>query len=620
MTHRTKAIETAAGGPDPERGARHAPTHATHLATAPGVAAATHPRRHAVVAVTVIVVLYGALAVFGFWGAWGHGPAQYATSGGGDQAASMWFLTWAPFSILHGHNPLFSDYGNHPFGINMIVNTSTLPLGLLVAPVTMAVGAVVSFNLVGTLAPVLSACAAYLLIRRFTAWRPAAFVGGLLYGFSPYVVAEGLGHLMTVFVPLPPLILLVVHDIVVRQPGKPVVRGVALGLMLVVQFFISSEVLTGTIMIAVVAVALGALFGRDHVREHLRYAARALASGALLVVVVLAYPVWFMLRGPASVVGPVQQAPQLFRADLLGPLYPDLLMHFAPASLANVADHFAGNGTENGSYLGAPLVLLLVVAVIALWRVVVVRIAALTGLFAFVLSLGSRLMIANHPTFVRLPEGLFDKLPLLDNTVPVRFSLYVALCAAVILGIVVDRVHGAWRWRRSRVLAVAVPMALAVVVLAPLVPAWPYPMQPVEVPAYFTSGAADAIAPDAVVLVYPFPDATFANPQVWQTSTFLRFKMPGGRFNVPQAATGVAGASRASLTDAVLSAVAAGRPPARSAALRGRLVTQLRSWGVRDVVAVPTAIGFPGALSFLTWMLGRPPKMSAGAAVWYDWR
>lgn len=530
----------------------------------------------------------------------------------------MWFLTWAPYAVLHGHNPLFSQYGNYPYGINLMANTSTLPLGLVFAPITLLFGPVVSFDLLGTLALVLSAAAAYALIRRFTSWRPAAFAGGLLYGFSPYMVAQGIGHLNLVFVPLPPLIFMLLHDIVVRQRGRPAMRGLALGLLMVLQFFISSEVLLTTLVIGAAGLVLAALFARKHVRARIRYAATAFASAAIASVVLLAYPLWFLFAGPAHIVGLIQTHPQIYRADLLGPIFPDSLQHFAPATFARAANRFSGNGTENGSYLGLPLLAVLLVGVIVLWRVTVVRVVAILGAVAFVLSLGSRLVVDNHVTNVVLPEAVFDKLPLFKNMVPVRFSLYVALCAAMIVAFLLERIRSARQWRR-RSLARAAPLLLSIGVFLPLLPAWPYNMEPVAVPAYFASTAADAIPPGSVALIYPFADADFANPQNWQASTFLRFKLPGGRFIVPRQGTGEALYSHPSLTDDVLSEVAAGRPPARTPKLRAEIDAQLRSWHVTSVVAIPTASDAGHSEAFLTWLLGRMPTHSAGAATWYDW-
>ena len=68
-------------------------------------------------------------------------------------------------------------------------NTSiTLP-SLLVVPVTLTAGPMVAYNLLATLGPALSGWCAYLALSRYVQSRPAAFIGGALYAFSPFMVA-----------------------------------------------------------------------------------------------------------------------------------------------------------------------------------------------------------------------------------------------------------------------------------------------------------------------------------------------------------------------------------------------------------------------------------------------
>jgi hypothetical protein len=163
---------------------------------------------------------------------------------------------------------------------------------------------------------------------------------------------------------------------------------------------------------------------------------------------------------------------------------------------------------------------------------------------------------------------------------------------------------------------VGVPALVAVAALLPLLPAWPYPMVPAGPPPYFTSAAANAIRPGTVTLVYPFPDADFANPQVWQAATFLRFSMPGGRFIVP-GPDGHMQPSHPSFTDTVLAKLAGGEAPQETPALRSRIRSELGSWGVRAAVAVPVGVDFPQAQAFLTWLAGHPPAVVGGVDVWY---
>ncbi|MGC8463709.1 MAG: hypothetical protein ACP5P9_08590, partial [Acidimicrobiales bacterium] len=164
------------------------------------------PTRSPAAATVLAIVVYAALAVVVFWHLWTSDPTQVSQPGG-DQFSNMWFLEWVPFAIAHGHNPFFSNFANYPFGVNLLTNTSALLLGLAASPITVVWGPVASFNVLLTLALPASATSGYFLARRFTTWRPAAFVAGLLYGFSPYEIAQSAGHLNLTFVVFPPLVL-----------------------------------------------------------------------------------------------------------------------------------------------------------------------------------------------------------------------------------------------------------------------------------------------------------------------------------------------------------------------------------------------------------------------------
>ena len=186
--------------------------------------------------------------------------------------------------------------------------------------VTWLAGPVATYNVLLRLAFALSAFSLCLVLRRWTTWWPAAFVGGLVYGFSPYMVGQGLGHLMLVFVPLPPLILLVLHGIVVRRRRPAWQSGVALGLLAAAQYFISPEVLLSTALAAAVAVVVTAVARRREVRSAAGHVARALAWAAVVAAPLLAYPGWMALAGPQHVIGPPHPLADLARypGDVLG--------------------------------------------------------------------------------------------------------------------------------------------------------------------------------------------------------------------------------------------------------------------------------------------------------------
>ncbi len=592
---------------------------------------------------TLSIVVYLVLAVALFWPVWSTHPTTVSEVGG-DQFATMWFLQWAPHSLLHGLNPFFSGYANHPYGVNLLTNTSVLLLGWLATPVTLIWGPVASFNVLITLSLPATATAGYFFARRWVVWWPAAFVAGLLYGFSPYEISQSSGHLNLTFMVIPPLVFLVLHELAVRQRGRAGCWGVVLGLLVTAQFFVSSEVLASTIVIGVVGLVATAYFGRHEVRRRARYFVSGACWAVGTAVVLLAYPLWFALRGPGSIRGAIQLVPQGYRADLLGPVVPDSLQRLAPHHLASVADHFANSVTENGSYLGVTLLIVLAVATVVCWRrSVVARVAAICGVVAFIISLGAGLVIKANPpgsaSGFPLPERIFTKLPVLSNTIPVRYSLYTVLFAALLLALLLDQVHVGLarrplhphrdpaRARHDRsVVAVAAPLAIAVVALFPLFPVAPLSgIAPIGTPAYFTSSQLSAIPEGSVALLYPFPSSITPNAQAWQAVAKLRFLMPGGYFLVPSgpsrhiAFSPSLSYTRDTLTARVLTGLESGHIPTRTPTLRAALRSQWHRWGVDSLVAFPEGEPNPGAtLGFLTWVVGRSPSTGPGGAyTWY---
>lgn len=586
-------------------------------------------------AAALVIVSYVVLAVVVYWQVWSQGVTSHMQLGG-DQYANVWFLRWTPFAVLHGLNPLFSSYANYPYGVNLVTNTSAPLLGLLGMPLTLAAGSIATFNVLSTAALAGSATAGYVFARRFTTWRPAAWVGGLLYGFSPYQIGQASGHLNLTFVVIPPLILLALHDVAVRQRWSPRRAGVTLGLLVVAQFFVSSEVLASTVIMATVCLVAVVVIWWRSVAEHVRRALTGAAWAVGVAGVLLAYPVWFAVKGPGSISGPIQLVPEAYRADALGLLYPSAYMWIAPASLARTSVVFANSVVENGSYLGITIVVTVVASVVLLWRSTpAVRVAAVGGATAWILSLGGGLMIRSAPpadlTGLPLPERLFAHLPLLSNTIPVRYSLYVALFASLVMALALDRLHarsaapeGADQGR-SRVRSIVLPALLAVACLVPVIPSIPLAgIGDPGTPAYFSSAALRRIPVDSVALLYPYPSSPTPQGQLWQAEGDLHFKMPGGYFLVPQsplrtiAFDPVVGYDTDTLTARTLIALAAGTPPVETPALRAALVAQLRGWHVRTLVASTAGVGAPAqTVQFLTWLAGAPPTPDHGVLAWY---
>ncbi|MCW2606696.1 MAG: hypothetical protein JWO60_1389 [Frankiales bacterium] len=525
-----------------------------------------------------------------------------------DAPQTDWFLAWTPHALGAGRTPFVTEHLNVPDGVNLMWNT-LLPLpGLLAAPVTLTLGVLASHTLLAVLAFALSATSMWAVVGRWAPWGPARLAAGLLYGFSPYLVAQGTGHLNLSLVALPPLVLLLLDDLLVRQDRSPVRRGLLLGLVALAQLLTTEEVLASTFVVC--AAGLGVLLVQHGARGHVRHAVTGLGTAAVVLTALAAAPLAVQFTGDQRVTEPVQDASP-YAADLLGTVVPTVYQLLG----TDLTRDWGGNASENGSYLGAPLLLVLVALAVRFRREPVVRFAAALGVVAWVLSLGERLHVAGTETGVPLPFALLARLPVLQNMASVRFSLYVVLCAAVVLAVGLDRLHAAGTLRR-------LPGAvLAVACLVPLLPAWPYAYADAEVPAYFTTPAVRAVPRDSVALTYPVPRFPESAPMLWQAESGFRYRSLGGYVITPQSSG--AGTFRGSVTDVerLFADVRRGADVPRSGALDARVLSELSRLEVDSVLVSVQTPGSQEARRYLTDLLRRSPDtVLGGVAAWYGVR
>jgi hypothetical protein len=219
-----------------------------------------------------------------------------------DYAQSVWFLAWVPHALGSGLNPFFSQAIFAPTGVNLVENTSSPLLGLIAAPIADLVSPIVRANALMLLAMPLSATAGFIVLAKWKVWSPAAAIGGLMYGFSPYMVGQALGHVELLFLPLPPLIALAVSRIL-QGRGSPRRMGIALGLLLTGQFLISPEVFATVCVFVAVAIICIATRQWPTFLESTRRVLEPAGIALVTMVALLAYPTWMLLAGPQHFTG-----------------------------------------------------------------------------------------------------------------------------------------------------------------------------------------------------------------------------------------------------------------------------------------------------------------------------
>ncbi|MFZ0249986.1 MAG: hypothetical protein WAL61_08565 [Acidimicrobiales bacterium] len=580
----------------------------------------------------VAILVYGIVAAVAYLPSFPGDPNHVPTCACGDLIQGAWFLRWTPFAIAHGLNPWSTNFIDYPSNVNLAQNTTYPLLGGISTPISLLFGPIASLTFLLWVSMVASASSMFLVLRQWVRMPAAAFFGGLVYGFSPYMVGQSFGHLNLLFVPIPPLILFALSELLVNQRSGARKWGLALGLLAAAQCFISAEVFVTTAIMSVIGIGVLAALYPSSVRQRVPHALRGFAWAALVCVPLVIYP---LLYGALEVNGYVGSAHGTypFQADLLGSLVPNGSFLVAPHGLVAIGNRFiAGDGVENGSYLGAPLLIVLIAICARWWRLGLVRFAALMTVAAWLLSLGPRLTIDTHETSLRLPFDVLEHLPGFVSLESARFSLYEDLFVAILLAVGMDQL-GRW-WTRnpaghrgvSRGVAGMVLALVCAVVAVPLIPRWPHQEYTVSSPGFFSSSAALRIPKGSVTLTYPYPDNPNVQGMLWQATAGMRFRLMGGYAVVP-------GARRVASFDpfppdlqmvpATLVGDYLGQAPGlvvpgSSRASAEEVRSFLKRYQVRTVIAQRVGVNPSAAYALIESALGTPPRHTGGVDVWFD--
>jgi hypothetical protein len=601
---------------------------------------ATKDRRWRSLVVASCAYLAASLLVW--WNVWASHPTSTTICGCGDSSLFTWFLAWPAYAISHGLDPLYSTAMGYPGGVNMLSNTSEVGIGVALAPVTWLFGPVATLNVALALAPVLSAVAMFVLLRRWVTWLPSAFVGGLLYGFSPFIVGSLTGsYLMLGVAAVIPLIVLCLDELLVRQTRSPIITGLVLGLLIALQFFVGTEMLVIVVISGLIGIAMVIAYASwrrpDIVRAKARYAAVGLGAGGISAISLLAYPTWFALAGPAHLSQPIWPGNN-FRS--IGTVPRDFFVP-PPATGASALNRLIGGyqgPAFSHQYFGLGIAAVLIAGLVIWRRDLRLWLFGAMAVIAATLSLGAK-------TGLWLPWQSLAGLPLLENVIPNRFTVITYFAVAVMVGLIVDHTYRTVAGRRDAALdgpapatvghpgarrlsrrGLVVAAAVAAVALGPiaayLAANAPLTAQPVVLPTWFRT-VVPTLRSRQVILVFPAPFSHRESAMTWQAVDSNAYSMVGvgGPGGVPsrsgaqqEGLTAISNASASFTTQTV--------GPGTIVAVR----RALKAWGVTAVV-IPDQPHLPAydqinpvsfAAALVTAATGQLPKHRADAWVWMD--
>jgi hypothetical protein len=566
-----------------------------------------------------------------WWHVWTGHPTSTLTCACGDPAQEVWFIAWPAWALWHAANPFFSSAVNVPFGANLLSNTSGTLIGLVLSPITRIWGPVAATNVALTLAPGLSAWGCWVALRRVVSWKTAAIPAALVYGYCPAIVTSVMfGHASVALLVIPPLLFTHLFEMFARPQRSALHDGLVLFALVVVQFWISPEVLVICALFAVlalIAVVVAVLVAcRRRVPQLLaqsRHGTLALVVGAGLSIAVLAYPVWFGLAGPQAVSG------------LLFPFAPIagavLWQYFSTAgarlpstSIVRLTGYLGHNGPQ-ANFMGWGEGAVLAASVVLARRRPLVWLWIFLALAGATLSLGS--IFLGPPTVLRhiwLPWRELAHLPVLDKILPDQLSWFVTLCVAFVIALGLDATRArcassfAWRRRTLRVAGTLLALGVGLLGLVPVFMTYDVPLTvtATTLPRWMAHQAAE-LPNRSVLLTVPFAVSGSAAPMLWQAVDGMHFRLAGAALKTPDAHGHPVAQGSKNSARGILSALTLGlREPAGTPAQLATVRRALRTWQV-DRVVIDGPSGDPVyASGFLTAVLGTPPDVVQGAWVW----
>ena len=368
-----------------------------------------------------------------------------------------WAMQWWPYAVSHGINPLYSTQIGAPGGYNLAWATTTPSVGLLMWPVTAAVGIVASFNLTLLLIPPVSAWAAFVVARRLTGRFWASLLAGAVYGLTPFELVhdwQGQPNL-TVIALFPLMVYLVVRwwDGSLGRTGFVIWMTVAMA----VEFYTFNEAFAdmtvmwaGGLVIGFVVAGRAAWLkvARLGLLTAIAYVGAIVISAPYLVYALRNYPKELTRQQPA------------FSLHLIRLVLPVSDKLFGLTPLIAYSNHLGRSDIDD--YVGLPLLLIPFALAVFARSNRIARLLAIGFVFVIALAAGPILIIGNRQ-LVHLPWGKLWSLPIARSAEPSRLIIFAYLVLAIALALWLaaptgSRLVKAARWGLG-LLAVAMVLA-----------------------------------------------------------------------------------------------------------------------------------------------------------------
>lgn len=376
-------------------------------------------------------------------------PSQSLLGRGGDNYLHAWFLWEFARALVHGQNPFHTTLILYPMGANLTWATTDILGQIMAVPLSLLLGPVVTYNVLVVLQLALGAFFARVLCLRVCRNAMAATIGGIVFGFSPFLLVHALGHLslITTF-PLPIYVLAFGRLFDKEHPSWK--DGVLVGLALTLAALGNYEYALILVLFSALVVVID--FGRAGF-PLLKRIWMPLAASVVVFFVCLS-PILLMMSRDYAKPAPFENA-TAYSADALSFFVPSLDQSVLGSYVRKLPAHFfvGPGGIEGVEFIGLAALCL---ALIGAWSatedqrrwagraLVAGAVFALLSLGPIIHVLGERVLILPAPA---APLYKLSVMRFLRE--PARLSIVTTLCVSLLssigLAFVLSKVNISWK-------------------------------------------------------------------------------------------------------------------------------------------------------------------------------
>lgn len=362
---------------------------------------------------------------------------------GADSIGGIWYFWFFKHNLFDLHTNPFaqSDLVFYPIGFNISTGYDTLLATIISLPLQFIFkNPFIVYNILIIFNFVFSSYASYLLAKYLTNDKKVSFIAGIIFGFSPYMMARSLGHMNLLTTGMIPLFIL----IFLKTLKNPSLKSFSLSALLFLLVSLSSwQYGLFTLLFVFFSLVFLYLTSKKAIlnKQYVINFAFFLILSALLT---LPFALPMILNKVSSKIPlPTNGDATHYAADALSYLTPP------PASILFgkfiSKDYFGSlstNSTESTTYLGVFEIIFILYFFFAIRKNKFEKIFSeniywiILAFIFFILSLGPLLKIGGHISNFILPYYFIFYLPFFDLAKePVRMSIFVMLFVMIIFSV-----------------------------------------------------------------------------------------------------------------------------------------------------------------------------------------